>query len=63
LAFVDEGRVDGQRVPGTDTVLGTIQIGLGTVLTKSTMLSLGADFRFSGNIPNFRLSFGLPIRF
>jgi len=63
LAFVDSARVDGQSVPGTDTVSGTLQIGLGTVLSKSAMLSLGGEFRFSGNVPNFRLSLALPIRF
>jgi len=63
LGFVGNTRVDGQPVPGTDGVLGTLQIGLGAIVTRSVMLNLGGEFRFSGNVPNFRLSLGVPIRF
>jgi len=63
LGFVGDSRVDGQPVPGTDAVLGTLQIGFAAIVTRSLMFSLNGDFRFSGNVPNFRLTLALPIRF
>lgn len=63
LGFVRAARLDGQRVPESDTVLGTLQIGFGTMLTRRLLLNLSGDFRVTGNVPNFRLSATLPIRF
>ena len=69
VAFVGATHLDGQSVPGTDTVISTLQLGFGAVLTRSTMLLLGGEYRFSGNVgliesaPNFRLTAALPIRF
>jgi hypothetical protein len=69
LAFVGATHVDGHSVPGTDTVVSTLQLGFAAVLTRSTVLLLGGEYRFSGNVgltesaPNFRLTAALPIRF
>ena len=63
MGFVGASRLDGQRVPDSDTVLGTLQFGFGTVLTRRLMLNVAGEFRASGPAPNFRLLFGLPIRF
>jgi hypothetical protein len=63
LGFVRAARVAGQRVPDSDTVLGTFQVGFGTILTRRAMLNLSADLRVTGNVPNFRLNATLPIRF
>jgi hypothetical protein len=63
LAFQGAAQVDGQRVADSDTMLGTLQVGFGTVLSRSVMLNLGGEFRFSGPVPNFRLTVGLPVRF
>lgn len=63
LASVAASRVDGQRVPDSDTVLGTFELGFATVLSRRVMLNIGGEFRVSGPVPNFRLAFGLPIRF
>lgn len=63
LGFVRAARLDGERVPESDTVLGTLQVGFGTILTRSTMLNLSGEFRVTGNVPNFRLNASLPIRF
>jgi hypothetical protein len=63
LGFVRAARRDGERVPDSDTVLGTLQVGFGTVLTRSAMVNLSGDFRVTGNVPNFRLNASLPIRF
>lgn len=63
ISSVAAARVDGQRVPDSDTVMGTLEIGFGTVLSRRVMLNLGGEFRVSGPVPNFRLVLGLPIRF
>jgi hypothetical protein len=63
LIFQGAAQIDGQRIPDSDTVLGTLQVGFGTVLSRSVMLNLGGEFRFSGPVPNFRLTVGLPLRF
>lgn len=63
LAFVRAARLDGQRVPESDTVLGTVQLGVSTILTRRLMLNLSADLRVTGEVPNFRLNAALPIRF
>lgn len=63
LAFVRAARVDGERVPESDTVLGMLQVGVGTILTRRAMLNLSADLRVTGDVPNFRLNASLPIRF
>lgn len=63
LASVAATRLDGQRVPDSDTVLGTLELGFGTVLSRRVMLNLGGEFRVSGPVPNFRLVLGFPIRF
>jgi hypothetical protein len=63
LAFVRAARLNGQRVPESDTVLGTLQVGFGTILTRRAMLNLSADLRVTGEVPDFRLSVALPIRF
>jgi hypothetical protein len=50
-------------VPDTDTVFGTLQIGVGTVLSRNVLLNVAGDIRVTGNVPNFRLTLSLPIRF
>lgn len=63
LGFVGAARVDRQRIPDSDTVLGTLQLGTATVLRGSLMLNVSGEFRVSGQVPNFRLSLALPYRF
>jgi len=42
---------------------GTLQLGFGTVLSRSAMPNVSREFRVSGNVPNLRPVLGLPIRF
>lgn len=63
LGFVSATRLNGQRVPESDTVAGTLQIGFGTILTRGMILNVSGDLRVTGNVPDFRLSAALPIRF
>lgn len=63
LAFVRATRLDGQRVPESDTVLGVLQLGFGTIVTRRVMLNLSAELRVTGEVPNFRLNAAIPFRF
>jgi uncharacterized protein (AIM24 family) len=63
LGFAAATRVDGQRLSDSDGALGTLQLGFGTVITRSVMLNVSGEFRVSGAAPNVRLVLGLPIRF
>lgn len=63
LGFVGGASVDGERVPDSDDVLATLQIGFSFIVTRRALLSLSGDFRLSGDVPDFRLSASLPIRF
>ena len=63
FGFVRPTRQNGQAVPDSDTVFGTLQIGVGTVLSRNVLLNVAGDIRITGNVPNFRLTLSLPIRF
>jgi hypothetical protein len=63
LGFPRATRLNGQAVPDSDTVFGTLQIGVGTVLSRNVLLNIAGDIRVTGNVPNFRLTLSLPIRF
>jgi len=63
LAAVDETTRNGQPVAGSDTVIGTLQVGSGVVLSRTVLLNVSGDFRVAGSAPNFRLTVSLPIRF
>jgi hypothetical protein len=56
-------RLNGEPVPDSDTTLGTLQIGFATLLTRRMILNLSGDFRVTGDVPDFRLTASLPIRF
>jgi hypothetical protein len=56
-------RLDSQRVPDSDAVVGTLQIGFGTILGPRTMLNVSAEFGLTTNTPDFRVNVALPIRF
>lgn len=63
LSFVRAARVDGERVPDSDTVLGTFQLGFGKVLTRRVLLNVAGEVRLTGAVPDLRLGVTLPVRF
>jgi hypothetical protein len=63
LAFVGTARAHGERLADSDTVLGTLQIGLGTIVGRGTLLNVSGELRMTGAVPDFRLGVTLPIRF
>jgi hypothetical protein len=44
-------------------VVGTLDLGLGIVLSRRMFLRVGGQFRFTGPAPDVALSVSLPIRF
>ena len=63
LAFVGTARIDGERVPDSDTVLGTFALGFGKVLTRRVLLNVSSELRVTGAVPDLRLAITLPVRF
>ena len=63
LSFVGTARLDGERIPDSDTVLGTFQLGFGTVLSRRVLLNVSGEMRLTGAVPDFRLGVTLPVRF
>jgi hypothetical protein len=63
LSFEKATRFNGQPLPDSEATAASLQIGVGTVLSRSTLVNVTGDFRLTGNLPNFRLGVTLPIRF
>ncbi len=63
LAFVGTARIDGERVPDSDTVLGTFALGFGKVLARRVLLNISSELRVTGAVPDLRLAITLPVRF
>ncbi len=63
LYFVGHSRINGQKVPGSDDVVETLDLGLGLVLSRRTFLHLGGQFRLSGAAPDAVFSISIPVRF
>ena len=63
LNFVEQTRIDGRSVPGSDDVVGTLDIGFGIVLSRRMFLHAGGQFRLTGSAPDLALNISLPIRF
>jgi uncharacterized coiled-coil protein SlyX len=63
LGFARPTQLNGQAVADSDAVLGTLQLGVATILTRNLLLNVTGDIRIAGNAPNFRLTVSLPFRF
>jgi hypothetical protein len=63
LSFFGETEADGQEIAGSDGLSGVLELGLGTVLTPSTLLSITAGMGITEDAPDFRFGVSLPIRF
>ena len=61
--FVDDLRVDGKTVPGSDATLGTLEIGASTILGPGTLLDVAASVGVTDDAPDFAVRVALPIRF
>jgi hypothetical protein len=63
LSFFGETDIDGQKVAGSNGLSGILELGVGTILTPSTLLSITAGMGFTEAAPDFRLAVSMPVRF
>lgn len=61
--FRGRTNVDGQSLPGTDTVASTLLLGLGRVLSPKLLLDLSLGVGLTRDTPDYALQLSLPYRF
>jgi hypothetical protein len=54
--------VHGQAIPGTDRLGGIVNIGLGTVLSRSVAANVTVGIGITRAAPPFQLTVALPLR-
>jgi hypothetical protein len=57
------GRFGQQEITGTDRLAGIVELGLATVLSRTTLLNITTGIGFTSAAPDFRLTVSLPVRF
>lgn len=55
--------LQGTKVPGSEAVAATLQIGLGMLLTRSSLLDVQVGIGVTPDAPDFTITAALPIRF
>lgn len=63
FSFVDELQHDGVKFQGTEQTIGSLELGVGFLLSKRNFLSLNADIGITDDAPDFAFGVSLPIRF
>ena len=63
LSRVSRTRIDGQHVPGSETTVGILELGLAKVLSRRTLLDVQFGIGVTPDAPGFRLRIAVPIRF
>jgi hypothetical protein len=63
LSRVGRTRIAGMDVPGSDTTVGILEVGLSRVLTRRTLLDVQIGIGLTADAPDFRLRVAVPIRF
>jgi hypothetical protein len=61
--FIDEARVDGERINGSDRVVGTATFGASVVLGRGVLLDVAADIGLTDDASDYAARASLPIRF
>lgn len=62
-SFIMESRVNGDRVPGSDVVQSSLEVGGSMVLSKSVLLDLALEIGLTNDAPDYQIRTALPIRF
>jgi hypothetical protein len=62
LSRTGRTRIAGSAVPGSDTTIGVLELGLAKVLTRSTLLDVSFGIGVTRDTPDLRLRIALPIR-
>jgi hypothetical protein len=61
--YVDETRVDGQRLPGSDLLAATFTAGASVILGARTLLDVAGDIGIPEDAPDYAVRLGLTHRF
>jgi hypothetical protein len=56
-------RLNGASVPGSDLVLGVLELGVSTLLTDKTLIDFNLGVGITSDAPDFRIGLSLPMRF
>jgi hypothetical protein len=62
-SFFGKAAVDGTPIEGSDGVSSVLELGLGTIISARTLLSLTAGIGITGSAPDLRIGISLPTRF
>jgi hypothetical protein len=63
MSFRGRTEVNGSEVPGSDAVFGTLEIGLSTLLTPTSLLAIQLGIGVTDDAPDFSISASLPTRY
>ncbi|MFL6581872.1 MAG: transporter [Burkholderiales bacterium] len=56
-------RLNGASVPGSELVVGVLELGMSTLLSAKTLIDLSLGIGITTDAPDFRIGLSLPIRF
>jgi Putative MetA-pathway of phenol degradation len=61
--FADESKIDGDKINGSDQVIGTLSLGAATILGPNTLLSITGEVGLTDEAPDYAIGASVPIRF
>jgi hypothetical protein len=62
-SFIDNSKVDGQGINGSDRVIGVATLGASVILGRGVLLDVAADIGLTDEAPDYAARASLPIRF
>jgi hypothetical protein len=63
LQRAQRARLHGAELPGSEATLGLLELGVSTLLTPRTLLSVQLGVGLTSDSPDFQLTVALPVRF
>jgi hypothetical protein len=61
--FADDTKIDGDKINGSDQVIGTFNVGAATILGRNMLLSVTGEIGLTDDAPDYAIGASLPIRF
>jgi hypothetical protein len=61
--FADDTKIDGEKIDGSDQVVGTFGVGAATTLGRNVLLSVTGNIGLTDDAPEYLVGVSLPIRF
>jgi len=62
-AYQDKAELSGEKIDGSDRIIGTFVVGGSTLLAPGTLMNLSAGIGLTDDADDFSISLSLPIRF